>query len=141
MGGEMPKEYHRDYYRKNLAATPLWTEKHRDTPKASMKPELRDIYWAAGFLEGEGSFRQFNKTGNSCGVEATNCDLQPLYKLQRLFGGRISKKTMGPRNKQQPYAWRAFGVRARGIILTVYTMMSDKRKGQCRAALKAGEKE
>src|SRR3990172_949159 len=137
MGGKTTKEYHRNYYRKNRAATPLWTGEHKDTPKAGIHPKPTDIHWAAGFLEGEGSFRQFNKTGNSCGVEATNCDLQPLEKLQKMFGGRIGKKTMGPKNRQQPYAWRAFGVRARGIIMTLYPLLSNKRRVQCRAALKA----
>ena len=135
MGGKMSKEYHRDYYRKNLAATPLWTGERRDTPKAIIYPTISNLHWAAGFMEGEGSFRQFNKTGNSSGVEATNCDLEPLYKLQQFFGGRIRKKAMGPRNRQQPYSWAAYGVRARGIILTLYMLMSEKRKRQCRIAL------
>jgi hypothetical protein len=46
-----------------------------------------DIAWAAGVLEGEGSF-VFRNT-NSCAVTCQMTDLDILEKLQKIFGGKI----------------------------------------------------
>jgi len=100
----------------------------RELMVSQVKPRLSDLAWAAAFLEGEGTF---GYSGNRVTqVEATQLNPEPLLILQALLGGRI-----GP-NRQ--YArWYVAGERARGIMLTLYLFMSQRRKLQIRNALNA----
>jgi hypothetical protein len=135
---QVRRDYARNYYRENYAAKALWTGERRTTPGASCRPTVADLHWAAGFLEGEGCFYRFRRPGAvSIGVGATQVDTEPLEKLQRLFGGRITKKSMTARNRQQPHAWTVYGARAWGVALTLYTLLSNRRKAQCLACLAA----
>ena len=102
------------------------------TPKAIKSPTLKDLYWAAGFLEGEGSFRAYP---TSSIIEAAQAyEFRPLYKLQRMFGGAVSRKyrTCGYSKDKDSYhvRWRACGGRARGIMLTLFHLMSPRRQEQ-----------
>ena len=135
----MPKEYHREYYRKNLASKPGYLKERKTTPSATVHPTVADIHWAAGFFDGEGHINIYKGRHASIGITVTNCDLEPLEKFQRLFGGRINKKTKGPRNQQQAYYWGVYGIRAFGVIQTLYSILSTRRQDRCRAALKAVE--
>lgn len=108
------------------------TNSRPDTPRAQCKPTPRWIGWAAGFLEGEGSF-----TGRPIGrreyrVNATQIIREPLEQLQRLFGGRIITRPHSTWGKEPIYEWAAFGGRARGIMLTLYAMLSERRRAQIR---------
>ena len=89
---------------------------------------LKDIYWAAGFLEGEGSFR--SKT-SSPEVSAEQVQKQPLERLTEFFGGRIYIKKRSPNPKVQPcWRWSIRSSRAIGLMMTLYALMSPKRKLQ-----------
>ncbi len=87
-----------------------------------------DLYWAAGFLEGEGSF--LAHTG-CCRVSANQVQRQPLERLAFLFGGSIRY------HKNKIWVWRINGTWARGVMMTLFGLMSFKRKGQIRKALSA----
>jgi hypothetical protein len=106
----------------------------RTTPKATEHPTTRDLEWAAGFLEGEGCF-QLNGMGRyTQRVSAVQVQKQPIEKLQRLFGGTV--KEMGARNNAKAHwRWSVYGGRARGVMMTLYTLMSPRRQTQIRAAL------
>jgi len=107
--------------------------KVRSNP-ASIKPSLRNLEWAAGFLEGEGSFRNCNK--HPCEqISADQVQLEPLQKLQNLFGGSIGKPSKQKSNQQPLSKWTISGTRARGVMLTLYALMSSRRKLQIREAL------
>lgn len=112
--------------------------------------DIKDLYWAVGFLEGEGNFNYqaksyMMKSGKLCNkgakypkfaVKASQVQREPLERLQKLFNGSI----YGPINKKHPnqnpqYAWQVTGPRARGVMMTVYSLMSPKRKGQIKYAL------
>lgn len=133
------REYDRDFRARLKAGT--WInrggERH-STPRAMIHPTQRDLGWAAGFIEGEGSIAIYRGgSAQSCGINATNCDREPLLRLQQMFGGCIHKKSLGVKNRQQPYYWGVYGVRARGVIMTLYAMLSRRRQAKCRAALLA----
>ena len=98
-------------------------KENKNTKKASKTPTLRELEWAAGFLEGEGSFAS---NGSSDRIHAAQKIKEPLEKLQALFGGTIAWKSSGT----GIWEWRVFGARARGIMLTLYTLFSEKRKKQ-----------
>ncbi len=104
--------------------------------------DVKDICWAAGFLEGEGYFC-WNKNGSVSGkhvVTACQKIIEPLEKLQRIFGGHIYPYVL--RNQGQPerhyYKWQPSGSISRGIMMTIYSQMSSKRQAEIRKALNSG---
>jgi len=104
-----------------------------NTPKAAITPSAKDLYWAAGFLEGEGSFI----AGASEHVYASQVQREPLERLQRMFGGHIRQRTPNSTAfRQQPiFAWQISGTRARGVMLTLFTLLSPKRQEQIKKAI------
>mgnify|MGYP001577332679 CR=1 FL=1 len=96
-----------------------------------------DIAWAAGFLEGDGCVSFFS---GSPSAEAGQATTEPLEKLQRLFGGSIYFYPKG-KTCYKPgapfWVWRVNGARAVGLLLTLYTFMSSRRKRQIEKALTA----
>ena len=102
----------------------------RSTP-ASWRITIRSLYWAAGFLEGEGSF-PIRATGCEC-VSASQVQRAPLDTLQSLFGGSVTlHRRNDPKRRRckQIYNWRVTGPRARGLMLTLYSLMSPRRQAQ-----------
>ena len=97
---------------------------------------LADIRWIAGFLEGEGSF-QFQRPrlgGGAPKVEASQCQQWPLGRLQNLVGGHIYARP--GKGRQNPFSlWYVAGANAVGLMMTLYSELSPRRKEQIRAAL------
>lgn len=103
-------------------------------PKAAHRPTRSRLEWAAGFLEGEGSFSSEDTTGKTVRVRAVQVNKEPLLKIAALFGGHV-KLTTAVAGKRKPiHYWQVCGARARGIMLTLYNLMSEKRKGEIRMA-------
>lgn len=95
-----------------------------------------ELYWCAGFLEGEGYFAAEQKTG-SLRIRATQVQREPLERLCRLMGGSINDKTMHPETHRQSFSnWGNSGVTAAGWMMTLYSIMSPRRRAQISAALK-----
>lgn len=102
---------------------------------ATVTPTIRDLEWAAGFLEGEGCFSTCGGKYPSAQVDAAQIQREPLERLQRLFGGRVSVMRQGTKPDASPlWRWRVSGPRARGISMTLYSLMSTRRQGQIRDA-------
>jgi hypothetical protein len=115
----------------------LGTE-NKDTPKASVNPSLYDLSWAAGFLEGEGCFKIGGWHTQQVGASQVN--REPLEKLHRMFGGKIhpyASKNVRENgyNRKSGYSWIVSGMRARGVMMTLFSFLSQKRKGSIRRAL------
>ncbi len=108
----------------------LGTE-NKTTIKAKVAPSLRDLYWAAGFLDGEGSF---NLSAGSQRVRATQKDDDALRHLQGLFGGSVRQQFNKLRQKHY-WHWAVHGSRARGVMLTLYPLLFSYRQSQIRKAL------
>jgi len=113
------------------------------TKKAAVSPEIKDIHWAAGFLEGEGSFCKGtpHKTNSYHGTQRVQCrqnEIEPLLKLLSFFGGTI-RKVSSKSNKfaSVPYIqeWTVSGSRARGVMMTLYSLLSPRRRNQITVAL------
>jgi len=92
----------------------------------------REIEWTAGFLEGEGSFVS---RGPSAIVTASQVQADPLLKLQRIFGGKIDYYVQANPKHSPFYRWHVHNAHARGLMLTLYTLMSPKRRQQIVKAL------
>lgn len=92
----------------------------------------RQIEWTAGFLEGEGSFIF---AGTSSMVAAVQVQMEPLLRLKAIFGGTICLQSKGIPPRQVSHRWAANGRLAVGLMMTLYQLMSPRRKGQIRVAL------
>lgn len=90
---------------------------------------MKKLEWVAGFIEGEGSF-VFNR--NTLNVSVSQVQKWPLEKLSEILGGKVYRCN----NKYGGYfMWCANGVRAAAISMTLYALMSPKRKEQIRKVL------
>ena len=98
--------------------------------------ELKELYWAAGFIEGEGCFTSDPRGigyGNASCIRVVQCQQQPLERLRLIFGGSIK----GPYPVKPEWArrkpvleWYITGPRAAGIAMTLYLLMSPNRRQQ-----------
>ncbi len=71
-------------------------------PLPAVQPKPLDVAWAAGFIEGEGTF--VCSHGRGIRVKVVQVNREPLDKLQRLFGGKIYRqKTYG--RWQRSFTW------------------------------------
>lgn len=109
-----------------------WRQERPTTAKASRSPRIRELEWAAGFLDGEGSFSC--KDGHSDNVSAAQNDPELLHKLLRLFGGRIYLAHNRLRGSTHHH-WYCCGARARGVAMTLYPLLSKRRQTQIKAML------
>lgn len=119
-------------------------QKHRTRPSnvgsewgttrpARCTPALTDLHWAAGYCEGEG---YFGWTGTTQRVTVDSVDPEPTERLLHLFGGAIyeippRKPTWSPKQN-----WAINGSRARGLMMTLYPLLSNRRREAIRRALR-----
>lgn len=95
---------------------------------------LKDIYWAAGFIEGEGCFSYHAICAK---VSAVQVQREPLNRIQKIFGGRlgvIRRSKKHPNFQDQGY-WAIHGKKAIGVMMTIFEIMSPNRKEQIKKVL------
>ena len=96
---------------------------------------FKDLYWAAGFLEGEGSFIH---SSNGISIKANQVQREPLERMQKITGiGEIhkySRKKQNP-NAQDIHMWGLYGDVAAGWMMTLFPLMSPRRQEQIKEAL------
>src|SRR5262245_57482296 len=85
-----------------------------------------ELHWAAGFLEGEASFH----CGHSIQLSASQVQMWPLEQLQRIFGG-----TIRGRSNRKINDWQLNGYQAAAVMMTLWSLMSPRRKEQIVSAL------
>lgn len=101
---------------------------HATTLEATREATAIDIAWAAGFLEGEGSFGcRRSKRGAYPSVTAPQVNKDPLLRLLAIFGGQIGWR-------ESIHVWYVSGERARWVVSLVYEHLSEKRKAQADAS-------
>lgn len=86
--------------------------------------KLSDIYWTAGFYEGEGCCIINN---NSPIVSISQKQKWPLEKLQALWKGKIYE---GKNKTGGYYIWTISGTHALELIFTIYVLLSPEKKYQ-----------
>lgn len=107
----------------------------RPIPISEVSVSIAQLNWAAGFMEGEGSFQLNGRTRKIPSANATQVQLEPLERMCRLFGGRPYKVFEKRDNHNDKWLWCVNGSRAAGVMMTLYPLMSPKRKDQIRIAL------
>ena len=98
----------------------------------------KDIAWAAGVYEGEGTCARPTKAARTQLVSVTQKDRWLCDKLKELFGGWVYKYTYpatGNRPARTYHYWKLTGPAARGFLMTIYLFLSPRRKQQVRTAL------
>jgi len=94
-----------------------------------------ELFWAAGFMEGEGSFH-CDKEKSLVRISTPQNVREPLERLLALFGGVIRLRAQTYKGQPRPiFVWDAVGTRAVGIMMTLYTLLSQKRREQVTLAL------
>lgn len=119
-------------------------------PVRTQSPTLAEIYWAAGFLEGEGCFssreQQHPKWKNTTvlGVDvlAVQVQKEPLERLQRWFGGSLKQRIQGV-DKRNPdcvrrsiWCWSLTSSRGIALMMTLLPLMSPWRQEQIKKAIR-----
>src|SRR3972149_5797889 len=133
INGKMNPEYRRKYRELNPPKRKFWV--HAPYSKrtqyitgdlATSTPTLADIAWAAGIYEGEGWCSNQKKWTHQAGTFSLNVKQKDRWvcdKLLSLFGGKI----FGP-YKNEMRTWRVSGGRARGVIYTLFSFLSPRRR-------------
>lgn len=93
------------------------------------RPE--DLYWLAGYLEGEGCFDVPNK--NCCTVRITveSTDIQPIERVAKLMGSNVNQATYRKRvSKVENVIYRTSksGAGAVEIMLQILPLLSPRRQ-------------
>lgn len=98
-----------------------------------MSYDEKELFWAAGFLEGEGSF------SGSDGHFKIRADQtytrEPLDRLMKLFGGSVfplsnQKRRDAGSNTKDNMRWQVGSVGAIVAILSLYPLLSIRRRVQ-----------
>jgi hypothetical protein len=98
-----------------------------------MNIPLNELYWIAGFLEGEGNF---SRCGGTIVVSATQVQKEPLDRLHNLLSGNIAQYSHKNRLNCQPfYRWQIYGKKAEELMKAIFPIMSPKRQTKITACL------
>lgn len=98
---------------------------------------IKDIYWAAGFLEGEGCFHIRNRASGTRQptLSAASTDPDTIARIVGLLGTTITGPTDNSHglggNKSKPiYSTILTGRRAIGWMMTLYSLLGGRRKAK-----------
>jgi hypothetical protein len=98
-----------------------------------------DLYWLAGFLEGEGSFMKGSpSTPNLPVIQVSSTDEDVIAKASKLFGvsyWQIDKKRSIKNGWKIPYATRIRGKKAVDLMENIKPLMGIRRQSQIDEAL------
>lgn len=96
---------------------------------------VRDLCWAAGFIEGEGTFSVTNRINLRLAVPQV--ERAPLERLQHLFGGNI-RWSERPRGARHIHTWSLNVThQVAGIAMSIYGIVGPRKRaqiGKCLAA-------
>ncbi|HEY4761339.1 MAG TPA: hypothetical protein VIH42_12220 [Thermoguttaceae bacterium] len=91
-----------------------------------MALNITDIYWLAGFMDGEACFSMWGKTPS---ITIAQKEMWPLEKVHKLVGGKFYKFKNWGTNKETFYnSLHIHGKRAIGLMMTLYSLLSPRRQ-------------
>jgi predicted outer membrane lipoprotein len=98
--------------------------------------DIKELYWAAGFLEGEGTFSWRKKPNNQFAIYANQVDPESLYRLKQHWGGSIYGPLKRTNPRHQPFfAWYLGGPNAAAFAMMIYSLMTGRRQEKIKFAL------
>lgn len=93
--------------------------------------DLKELYWAAGFIEGEGSFAAAGKNLNVPVIQAAQVNPEPLYRMKGIFGGSVNGPYRNKNPKSSPYfRWIAGSQLGASVMMTLWPLLSERRREQ-----------
>mgnify|MGYP001574254735 FL=1 len=93
-----------------------------------------DIHWSAGLIDGEGSFF-LNTKSASPRVSAQMADEDTIRKLHRIWGGCVYFLPRRKSHWSDMWVWTLNGRRAAGVMMTLYVLMSARRKAKIESVI------
>lgn len=108
-----------------------------------MKTQLKDIYWLAGLLEGDGCFTNSGGAISIPTIIVKMTDRDTVEKAQRILrpvkfraDGNTIFEFSDPRPDRQPqFIAKIGGKRAAGWMMTLYPLMGQRRQSRIRELL------
>lgn len=95
-----------------------------------------EIAWTAGIFEGEGSCRPSLHERTGITATVTQKDRWLVERLRSLYGGSIGQQWSELNGTRSLINyWHVHGARARGLLMTIYSLLSPWRQAQVRIAL------
>jgi len=108
------------------------------TTRMTMSRET-DLAWAAGFIDGEGTFyfKDSGSFGSSIILRVGQCEPTTLRRLQATFGGKVygPYKPSSPLSKKVRYEFRLNGTKLRGVIKELWPYLSGPKRKQYNEAV------
>ena len=103
-----------------------------------MKILLQEIHWLAGLLEGEGSFiwHQGQRDQGRPRIQLQMTDLDVMERACALLGSPLcgpynsKQKKVDGTSKKETYYTALSGSNAAGWMMTLFTVMGERRKSQ-----------
>lgn len=105
---------------------------HRMREVGIINISINDLYWAAGFLEGEGSFY---RNGGTIVISAVQVQREPIDRLHKLLGGNISTFSRKEVRGNIYHRLNIYGMRAEALMKMLFPIMSPKRQNQITTSL------
>lgn len=94
-----------------------------------------DVYWMAGLLEGEGYFGN-HKPASTPVIQLAMCDGDVIDKFHRLVKATNPvRHTMPRKARRKVHIVALTGPRAVGLMMTVYSLMGQRRKEKIRQVI------
>lgn len=97
-------------------------------------PTVKDIIWVAGLLEGEGYFAY----QTSAKIDVSMIDKDVIIKLRNILNPTVSviARSKSSGDRQQQYRIQVCGLVAIQWMMTIYSLMGERRKARIREILK-----
>lgn len=94
-----------------------------------MPTDIKDLYWLAGLLEGEGCF---TFSGNCPMVQIQMTDLDVIQRAAKIMDTMIGARRRPTQGGLTAHFTQAAGSRAMAVMMTVYPLMGERRKERIR---------
>ena len=97
---------------------------------------LKDIYWLAGLLEGEGCFHIRTKHNPIIQLAMTDLDVM-IHAAQILGAYKVVKCKQDTRGGKRLYRLNVYGRRAIGWMLTLFSLLGERRQAKIKECVKS----
>lgn len=88
--------------------------------------EMKDLYWLAGLVEGEGCYKA---QGGALALQIAMTDRDVIERAAMILSKRVYVQEKAP-PRQRMYATVVSGPRAAGWMMTLYPLMGQRRRAK-----------
>ena len=92
---------------------------------------IKDIYWVAGLLEGEGCFYDPSRAGHNPTIQLIMTDKDVVIRVAKILGAYKVIECNKPTKSGKPlYRMVLYGRQVLCWMLTLYSLMGERRKAK-----------